>query len=495
MKIRKRAFTLTELLVVVIVIGVLAAVVLPKFSKVMETRKTTEAEEVMSAIRTEQEHRCALDKPYYGDINDLAEILPNNDTKHYTYSLDTVGMMASSKGTYSYTLKMPSYLDGRICCEGAECDKLNKDYPTCTDLTQKADYEEETDCAATGIAPTPSCSGPSVETCGCNGAGTRSRTCDPDTGTWSDWSGCSAPEACECTDDEYEDCDCGQRVHQCDPLTGQWSGYDDSGCSAYQDGVQTETEPCDISGSKFRSRNVRHCGDVDSPKEILDDWTSWDMSSCEEKGFWKECTTAPAGDACYDMYRHTAGRADADATDEPFVDVGDYSCSNNAVSLCVGVNPLPADGNSYTIDDYLNMYAYKWMVSDPNNGGYPAELGDCTSANYSARSGSIDAFYCYKTMIRTSSDEVYRCCFGDSIMTGQDCQDYSQYDDDLAQEICEEEEGGRWMKIARDQQWYTNGDYYGISCDCKRFYCMPTDQDDYRNQYERNYGKEWGCEW
>ena len=52
---KKKAFTLTELLVVVIVVGVLAAVVLPKFSKVMETRKTTEAEELMAAVRTEQE--------------------------------------------------------------------------------------------------------------------------------------------------------------------------------------------------------------------------------------------------------------------------------------------------------------------------------------------------------------------------------------------------------------------------------------------------------
>ncbi len=58
---KKKAFTLTELLVVVVVIGVLAAVVLPKFNKVVETRKTTEAEELMAAVRTEQERHCALD--------------------------------------------------------------------------------------------------------------------------------------------------------------------------------------------------------------------------------------------------------------------------------------------------------------------------------------------------------------------------------------------------------------------------------------------------
>ena len=49
---KKKAFTLTELLVVVIVIGVLSAVVLPKFSKVIETRKTTETEERPARVNT-----------------------------------------------------------------------------------------------------------------------------------------------------------------------------------------------------------------------------------------------------------------------------------------------------------------------------------------------------------------------------------------------------------------------------------------------------------
>ena len=80
---KKKAFTLTELLVVVIVIGVLSAVVLPKFSKVIETRKTTEAEELMAAVRTEQERRCALDKDYISDLSQLSEIIPSKDTKNF----------------------------------------------------------------------------------------------------------------------------------------------------------------------------------------------------------------------------------------------------------------------------------------------------------------------------------------------------------------------------------------------------------------------------
>ncbi len=160
-KNKNKAFTLTELLVVVVIIGVLAAVVLPKFSKVLETRKTTEAEVIMAAVRTEQERRCALDKPYIGDIDKLvtSQVLPQTETKHFTYQLEPSGILATSKGKYSYELKMPSYADGRICCEGNECTKLNKDYPTCDELARQEDFRVSTSCTAeipeVGAQPQP----------------------------------------------------------------------------------------------------------------------------------------------------------------------------------------------------------------------------------------------------------------------------------------------------------------------------------------------------
>lgn len=254
-KQKKKAFTLTELLVVVIVIGVLAAVVLPKYSKVMETRKTTEAEELMAAVRTEQEKRCALDKDYLSDFSKLADILPSTDTKNFTYTATTTGIEARSKGKYGYTLKMPSYADGRLCCDSAEqCANLNKDYPLCSDLIARADYQSGDECA--GLPPVIECSGAATQACGCAKAGTQTRTCDTSTGKWSEWSECSVSEVCECTGEKPEEtqscnkCGVQKRTVTCDTTTGAWSVGEWSECdkeeseceektckSAYEDGT------------------------------------------------------------------------------------------------------------------------------------------------------------------------------------------------------------------------------------------------------------------
>ena len=256
---KKKAFTLTELLVVVIVIGVLAAVVLPKFSKVIETRKTTEAEEMMAAVRTEQEKRCALDKAYTADAATVN--LASLNTKNFNYTLKNTGIEAASTGKYGYTLKMPSYRDGRLCCDSAEqCAKLNKNYPLCSELTAKADYTSGTECAATvpdTPAPTYDCTSAKVvsRTCpsGC-GTQTRSATCNTSNGQWEygDWnpSDC-APEPPA----ETRACENGSGTQTRSALCrhgdwemGDWIGTCTPTCDMESKEVLASMQNCEVGG-------------------------------------------------------------------------------------------------------------------------------------------------------------------------------------------------------------------------------------------------------
>ena len=130
---KRKAFTLMELLVVVVVIGVLAGVAIPKFTRVLETQRTNEAENILNAVRTEQEARCVVGKPYLGESrrNDVVALSNISSNPNYDYELLASGI-AAKRGT-DYTLKM-WYQTGELCCEGSGCGKLNKDYPSCTNV-------------------------------------------------------------------------------------------------------------------------------------------------------------------------------------------------------------------------------------------------------------------------------------------------------------------------------------------------------------------------
>ena len=146
---KRKAFTLTELLVVVIVVGVLAAVAVPKFTRVLETRRTTEAENILAAVRTEQEKRCSLGQNYTGDFAKIPTVayaktsgVAEAKTANYTYTLTQTGVNAVRPGK-DYVIRMPSYKSGQMCCEGADCAGLNKSYPLCSEIVVQKD-----ECAA-----------------------------------------------------------------------------------------------------------------------------------------------------------------------------------------------------------------------------------------------------------------------------------------------------------------------------------------------------------
>ena len=271
---KKKAFTLTELLVVVIVIGVLSAVVLPKFSKVIETRKTTEAEEMMAAVRTEQERRCSLDKNYTTDAATVN--LASLNTKNFNYTLKNTGIEAASTGKYGYTLKMPSYRDGRLCCDSAEqCAKLNKNYPLCSELTAKADYTSGAECSADEKPDnTPkTCEGPSTQACGCKNGGTQTRTCDTTTGTWSAWSSCSIADSCECegtqpiSSQSCNTCGTQTRTITCNSATGEWVLGSWGECDKTAEECTTDEDCCSDSVSDFAACIAKQYG-TDSAEYI-----------------------------------------------------------------------------------------------------------------------------------------------------------------------------------------------------------------------------------
>ena len=274
MRLRKaKAFTLTELLVVVIVLGVLATVAVPKFSRVLETRRTTEAENMLSAVRTEQEVRCTMGKPYLSpeQRNQVMTLAKAGVSGNYDYQLLNGGIEAHREG--KYTLRM-WYKTGEICCEGDGCADLNKNYPICSG---SAPVDE---CASEESIPSVPCTGSSTESCGCNGGGTRSRTCDTSTGIWSDWGACSIPNECFCDGPTTQSCGCnngGTQSRTCDTNTGIWSNW--GSCSIPED--------CDCPGSMpsgtGTTRSCNTCGQ--QTLSFICNTETWTW-----QGVWSDCS-------------------------------------------------------------------------------------------------------------------------------------------------------------------------------------------------------------
>ena len=325
---KKKAFTLTELLVVVIVIGILSAAVLPKFNKVIETRRTTEAEELLTAIRTEQERRCTLDKPYAGYFEDLGDIIasksdtPKTETKNYSYQLEEHGASATRLDK-DYKIAIPSYSDGRLCCEGSYCASLNKNYPLCSELKPEAAL-----CAADLCEVAYQCNPGATETKNCE-CGSQSRSCS---------GGC------------------------------QWSAW--SGSCWNKSGGRTETRPCQELQSNLRGTAKRVCQPTCDGKGSCPAWTTSGCSVCK----------APAGEpttrACPTGYSGTKTRTWNTST-----------CSWNAWQGTCTCNPPAGEPTSQSCPTgYSGTQTRTWNYdtcswNEWNTSGCEEE-GDCNDADY-----------------------------------------------------------------------------------------------------------------
>lgn len=78
---KKKGFTLTEILVVVLMVSVLAAVVYPLYTKSMTKARAVEAINIVEMVRNKQLQKYARDKEYYDDFNSMGQITSNRSNE------------------------------------------------------------------------------------------------------------------------------------------------------------------------------------------------------------------------------------------------------------------------------------------------------------------------------------------------------------------------------------------------------------------------------
>lgn len=90
----KKAFTLIELMIVVAIIGILAAIAIPNFLTFRLKAKTSEAKSNLGAIRTVQEAYKAEEDQYYPSGGTIAIYPGNRGTIKQTWTPSDTGFSA-----------------------------------------------------------------------------------------------------------------------------------------------------------------------------------------------------------------------------------------------------------------------------------------------------------------------------------------------------------------------------------------------------------------
>lgn len=87
-KVALAGFTLIELMIVVAVVGVLAAIVYPSYQDYVRRANRSAAQQTMLDVSAKQEQYLTDRRSYTDDLTALQVSVPEDVAKHYTVSID-----------------------------------------------------------------------------------------------------------------------------------------------------------------------------------------------------------------------------------------------------------------------------------------------------------------------------------------------------------------------------------------------------------------------
>ena len=129
---RRGGFTLVELAVVIIIIGVLAAFAVPRFLDSVERSKAAEAFNYMSAVRAAQERYQVRQGTYADDVAKLDIQMP--DPKYFSVGAFGAGGTDSLEDSWTLTLTRTGAAGGygayKVIFTDQGYDSTNSDIPS-----------------------------------------------------------------------------------------------------------------------------------------------------------------------------------------------------------------------------------------------------------------------------------------------------------------------------------------------------------------------------
>lgn len=113
---KNRAFTLMELIVTIIVVGILASLALPRFFYTIEKSRTAEAISILETLRNAQEIYKLEKGAYTVTLTSLDVTITPKYFLTPTVSANPIASIQRSAGGYNYTFKIDSV--GTVTCTG-----------------------------------------------------------------------------------------------------------------------------------------------------------------------------------------------------------------------------------------------------------------------------------------------------------------------------------------------------------------------------------------